>query len=390
MKPDLDLLHDYTNRGDENAFADLVRRHAGAVRGAAWRQTRNAELADEITQAVFIRLAQQAANFKPGSVLIGWLLRTTRYAAIDAIRSEVRRQKRENTMSLPQNVGAQPEDDPIEALWERVLPHLDGALEKLREADRNAILLRFFEDRSLAEVGSVLGVAEDAARKRVDRALDRLLGLLRQQGVATSSALLQPALLQNVAPSASDILVRKTVSLAISSTHAPPTVDAVLHSIALRSLKKRLLLWFTASATVLAVTGITVRAVQSRPPVFRPGTTGDYRIAGFPDPAPVNRFVAELQTELVAGERLRLAAKMHYPLHVNTRQGSTLIDNPTDFASNYEALFPPGRIALLLKSPRESLQVEARGVYIEAGVLWIAPDGDATKPVPRVFTINLD
>jgi RNA polymerase sigma factor (sigma-70 family) len=347
-------------------------------------------LADEITQGVFIRLAQQAANFKAGSILIGWLLRTTRYAAIDAIRSEVRRQKRENTMSLPENVGAQPEDDPTEALWELVLPHLDAALEKLREADRNAILLRFFEERSLAEVGLVLGVAEDAARKRVDRALERLLGLLQQQGVATSSALLQPALLLHVAPSAADSLVRKTVAMATSSVHAPPTVDSVVRSIALRSLKKRLLVWLSAGAAVLAVTGITVRALQSRPPVFRPGTTGDYRIAGFPDPAPVNRFVAELQTELVADERLRLAAKMHYPLHVNTRQGSTLIGDPKDFAASYEALFPPERIALLLKSPRESLQVEARGVYIEAGVLWIAPDGDPTKPVPKVFTINLN
>lgn len=390
MKSDLDLLKDYAEQGNEIAFTELVRRHAGVVRGAAWRQTRNAELADEITQAVFIRLAQQATKLKPGSVLIGWLLRTTRYTAIDAIRAEVRRQKRETTMPLVENTTLPIDDDPSEAVWERIAPHLDSALESLREADRNALLLRFFEDRSLAQVGAALGVAEDAARKRVDRALERLLHFLQQHGVTTSTAALPAALLLHVAPPATETLIRKTVVLATSAAKTPPAVTALVRSMALRSLKKRLSLWLTAAAVLGAFTGGTALALQKRPPVFTAGTAGDYRVAGFPDPAPVNRFVAELQTELIAGDRQKLASKMHYPLTVNTRMGSTIIGNAADFAASFNGLFPPQRIALILKSPRESLQAEARGVYIEAGVLWIGPDGGGAVPIPKVITLNLD
>src|SRR5688572_2100261 len=160
MIDDAQLLHTYVGTGDEAAFATIVDRHKGLVYGSALRQTNNAALAEEISQAVFIVLARKAATLKPGTILSGWLFRATRFIACDAIKAEHRRVKREQAslaMNPEMNDNAAASD---EAIWQEISPVLDEALTRLGDKDRNALLLRFFEQKNLAEVGQALGIGE--------------------------------------------------------------------------------------------------------------------------------------------------------------------------------------------------------------------------------------
>ena len=179
---DSELLKAYAADGSEPAFNELVRRHLGLVHSAALRLLDgNAAEAEDVAQTVFTDLARKARELANHGSLAGWLHTSTRFAAGKLRRSEQRRRQRElATMHAPT-----PDDSGT--LWEEIRPSLDDALHELPETDREAVLLRFFEKLSLTEVGSRLGIGEDAARKRVDRALDKLRGLLAARGVTSAT-----------------------------------------------------------------------------------------------------------------------------------------------------------------------------------------------------------
>ncbi|HEY4247490.1 MAG TPA: sigma-70 family RNA polymerase sigma factor [Lacunisphaera sp.] len=188
MTTDAELLHRYVAQRDERAFAEIVHRHLDLVYAAAHRRTGGrAHLAEEIAQAVFTDLARKAPTLSRHSALTGWLYRSTRYATIDAIRRESRRQN--FTKSLTAMIASDSSTgDFIE--WERLRPLIDQALDQLKESDREIMLLRFFKGHTFAEVGSSLNVSENAARMRAERALDRLRVHLGRRGVtSTTSAL---------------------------------------------------------------------------------------------------------------------------------------------------------------------------------------------------------
>src|SRR6185436_10093653 len=138
MTDDLQLLRTYAENGSEDAFATIVQRHLGLVYSAALRQVRDSHLAEEIAQVVFVILARKAGSLRDGTILSGWLFRTTRFAAARAARGEQRRQRREHEAALMESSTSEP-------AWEEVTPILDDALADLAESDRHAILLRFFE-----------------------------------------------------------------------------------------------------------------------------------------------------------------------------------------------------------------------------------------------------
>jgi len=186
MHNDRELLRQYAVGGSEAAFAEVVARYVNLVHGTALRRTNgDAALARDIAQIVFIDLARKADRLPSAVVLAGWLHRATRYAAADAMRAETRRKAREQ-LALAMNE-LQPDSAPD---WRQIRPLLDAALDRLPEVDRNAAVLRFFEQRSLADIGRALGVSEDAARKRVARALDKMRAFLRHHGVSTTSSAL--------------------------------------------------------------------------------------------------------------------------------------------------------------------------------------------------------
>jgi len=138
-----------------------------------------------VTQSVFIDLARKAASISSRTILTGWLYTSTRFAAAKTVRSEQRRHEREQQAFTMQELSPQFTPD---FTWEELRPVLDDVMHQLNETDRNAVLLRYFEDRQLAEVGARLGLSEDAARMRLSRALEKLRGLLAKRGVAASAA----------------------------------------------------------------------------------------------------------------------------------------------------------------------------------------------------------
>ncbi len=174
---DLQLLARYNSQRAEDAFAEIVRRHVDLVHSAALRQVRSPELAEEVSQAVFMELARQASYLPARTVLAAWLYHVTRRRAIDLVRREAGRRLREQTAQELQAMNATAED------WTHIEPLLDDAMDALEETDRLAVLLRYFQNKPLREVGQAIGVTDDAAQKRVSRAVERLREFLAKRDV---------------------------------------------------------------------------------------------------------------------------------------------------------------------------------------------------------------
>ena len=179
LEPDGQLIREYNDTQDGRAFTVLVQRHVHLVYATALRQLGDHGLAEEVTQNVFIALAQSAGRLGRHPTLAGWLHRTTLNKSRERLRAELRRWRREQTAV---NLAAARTEG--ESVWAGVVPLLDEALLELREADRLAVIMHFMEGRSFGEVGSTLGVGEDAARKRVHRCLEQLTGFFRRRGFA--------------------------------------------------------------------------------------------------------------------------------------------------------------------------------------------------------------
>ena len=190
MNDDLNLLRDYARRHSEDAFAALVSRYVNLVYSVALRQVGNPQVAEEITQAVFIILAQKAGAIPDQTILPGWLCRTARYASANALTIMRRRQRHEQKAHMQSSLteaASQPESADIP---QKIAPLLEAAMGKLRPKDHDALVLRFFEDRNFKDIGQALGISEDAAKKRVNRALEKLHRYFGRQGVSSTTAIL--------------------------------------------------------------------------------------------------------------------------------------------------------------------------------------------------------
>src|SRR6266516_3643400 len=155
------LLKEYVEHGSEEAFATLVARHVNKVYSIALRHTRNAHQAEEITQAVFVILARKSRQLGKRVILSGWLCRTARLSAVTFVRSEIRRSRREQEAQM-QNLLNESESE----VWPQIAPLLDAAMAGLSQADQDAVALRFFDGKSMKEIGAALGASEDAGQSR--------------------------------------------------------------------------------------------------------------------------------------------------------------------------------------------------------------------------------
>jgi len=195
MSSDSELLETYASRGDETAFRSLVERHLGLVHAAALRRLGgNTELAREVSQEVFVSLARKAGSLAGHSSLEAWLYQATRFAALAAGRAEARRARLHQTFSAM--CEAIPPETPVD--WEALRPVLDAAMDELRDGDRELMLLRYFLGLSHGEIGARLGLAENTARMRGERALERLRRILVKQGIPSTGVALA-ALMSNPA-----------------------------------------------------------------------------------------------------------------------------------------------------------------------------------------------
>lgn len=188
MEAGTEHLRRYVADRSEAAFASLVQQHLSLVYHAALRRTNgDTHLAEEVAQAVFANLAREAGSLQHHAVLTGWLYVATRHAAANAMRSEQRRKAREREALVMNEENSQ---DQSGGEWERLRPELDSVMDELNETDRNAVLLRFFENRTYADIGTSFRISEDAARMRVDRALEKLRTQLARRGITSTAAAL--------------------------------------------------------------------------------------------------------------------------------------------------------------------------------------------------------
>src|SRR6185503_18521664 len=176
-KTDIDLLQTYAATGSDQAFECRVQRHINLIYSTALRITRDRDLADEVTQAVFVVLSRKARSLPTKIILTGWLYRTARFASGDALKSKRRRNKREQEAAIMQTM---PDSD---SNWDEVAPLLEVAMGQLPEKDRDIILLRFFENKSFKEAGVALGISDDTAQKRIARGLEKLRRFFGNRGV---------------------------------------------------------------------------------------------------------------------------------------------------------------------------------------------------------------
>lgn len=244
------LLQQYAENQSDEAFAALVTRHVNLVYSVALRQVGNAHNAEEITQAVFIILAKKAAQLRHDRALSSWLFQATRLTANNFVRSEIRRHHREEEAFM-RSVLSESENE----VWPKIAPLLDTAVAGLREKDRQAIVLRFYEGRNMREVGLALGASEEAAGKRVSRALESLRKFFSKRGVMLSAAVIASAV------SASSVQAAPAgLAQTISTVAATKGAAAGGSTLTLAKGALKLMAWTKAKMAAVAAVAVLLAA----------------------------------------------------------------------------------------------------------------------------------
>ncbi|ACB77475.1 sigma-70 family RNA polymerase sigma factor [Opitutus terrae] len=395
MNDDDALLRSHVEHRSEQAFTELVQRHIGLVYATALRQLgQDTHLAEDVTQSVFTDLARKAAGLCGHATVAGWLYVSTRKAAAAVVRREQRRKRREQ---VAHSMHLTDSPDAPNADFARLRSVLDDALVELKPDEQEAIVLRFFEKHTLAEVGAVLRVTEEAARKRVDRALEKLHGVLTRRGITSTSVALGAALSQAGAASVPAGLAAKVAGVAVAQVGAasafsfaslaatliPPTAAALVGALGLIPQHR------TNHAAAAELAELT--AANSALPALRTEVTQLARTLA--DARELERAAAELPDL-----RATLAALPPPPPLVTTSNAVTITPQGTiswegehitldHFESNLTALH------LAASNGESKLLIHARGVQYpqmiyaldearKAGVRHIVVDSDA-MPDPK-------
>jgi RNA polymerase sigma factor (sigma-70 family) len=216
------LLREFVERDSEPAFAGIVARHLNQVYSVALRHTRNPHQAEEIAQAVFVILARKARRLGPRVNLSGWLYETARLTAVTLIRGEIRRARRQQE-ALMQTLPPEPETE----VWPQIAPLLDAAMARLNATDRHALVLRFFDGKTMREIGAALGGSEDAAKMRVNRAVEKLRRHLARHGVMTPAAALAAAVSAHSVQAAPGALAQSISSTAVTIANGSAAPAAI-------------------------------------------------------------------------------------------------------------------------------------------------------------------
>ncbi|MGC3957439.1 MAG: sigma-70 family RNA polymerase sigma factor [Verrucomicrobiota bacterium] len=255
-RSDQQLLQDYAQNRTDPAFAELVRRHIDLVYSAAMRRLGDAHLAEDVAQGTFTALAQNAHDLAGHPVLTGWLHRTTQNIAANLIRTNLRRQTREQeAVTMNQLLSSAPND----ANWQSIAPHLDAALDELESADRDMVMLRYFEKKSARETATQLGISEDAAQKRVSRAVDRLREFFAKRGVTVGASGLAVVISANAVQAAPVglALAISTAAALTGTTLATTATITATKAIAMTALQKTVV-----AATIAVLAGVGIYEAQ--------------------------------------------------------------------------------------------------------------------------------
>jgi RNA polymerase sigma factor (sigma-70 family) len=356
MTSDGELLGRYATTQSEDAFAELVRRHLDLVYSAALRQVNDdSHLAQDVAQTVFRDLAGKAAVLSTRETLTGWLYTSTHFAAAKAVRTERRRCAREQEACAMHDSLNAPSPEPD---WERLSPVLDEAMHELKASERDVILMRYFENCPLAAIGERLGLGEDAARKRVDRALEKLRVFLSRRGVATTAAL-------------TSVLSANAVQLAPAGLAATLTTASLTGAVA--GSGATLALWHLITMTKLKL-----------------GAIGVLVVAGVATPLVIQhqsqaRLRDEIHSLQAQGDELaRLKAENQHLSELLARMRSAA--TPESNQLN-ELLRLRSEVGLLRQQTNDlaTLQAENRSLRAARGGSpgSASPESEASDPIPR-------
>src|SRR5579871_358791 len=268
FEQDREQLRQFVQEGSQAAFAAIVERHLPFVYATCVREIRDADLAQDAAQVVFLILARKAATLHDGRVLASWLFQTARLVTRDILKKERRRMRREQ-IALQMGVATSYQ----EAVWMQTEPLLNEALAVLNSKERDAVLLRFIEGRSLKETGAALGLSEGAANMRISRALQKMRRHLDKGGVALSASLLTALIAESTARSSPVIPVAlKTLMGEGAQTAIPLLLASVRLTQIARGVEQtmRWLIWksvavvtVTAAVCSIGVTTVHSHTVQS-------------------------------------------------------------------------------------------------------------------------------
>ena len=260
----MELVRDYARNGSEEAFATLVSRYVNLVYSVAFRQLGDAHLAEEVTQAAFIILAGKADSLGPKTILSAWLCRTAQFVAAKVLRTQQRRQNREQEVYMQSLLNPpEPENSP----WLDIAPLLDNAMAGLGDKDHSAIVLRFFESKDLRQIGAALGVSENAAKKRVGRAVEKLRKFFVRHGITLSAAVIAGAISAN-SVQAAPVALAKTVTagaLAKGAAASASTVTLIKGALKIMAWTKAKMAIVASVGVLLAVgtTTVTIKEIRN-------------------------------------------------------------------------------------------------------------------------------
>ena len=306
---DHQLLRQHLRDPSSHALATLIERHLPLVQSVARRITNNDEAARDISQTVFLRLVKKASKIPSSLPLTAWFHRETHSAAVDHVRSETRRQKREQTAASFDSMNASPQ------LWEDLAPEIDGAIDQLSENDRALVLLRFYQNKTHPQIARELGIREDAARMRTNRALEKLRAILGKRGITTTSALLASTLPSHAVSPA-------TPSLAASINTSLTTIPASAGALAF--VKTHLTAFSALAIGAAAVTTQQIKINQLEQAQTNPPPQSQPQPSTRPSHRSTSRFSSGENSNLLAifanpdpSERLHLIQKfsLSLPIH---------------------------------------------------------------------------
>ncbi len=281
---DQSLIAEYVDRHSEEAFTSLVHRYYGLVFSSAFRRVGDRTIAADVAQTVFVLLASQAARLRGRSSIAGWLHLAAGLKAREHGRAESRRRLREHlasTMDLP------PSSSETDAAWHLLEPLLDEALESFKPADREAVLLRFFQNRGLREVGTALGIPEDTARKRIARSIESLRTWFHRRGITVPTAILGAAMSAHGSEPVTNDGITFVAHTALRSA-TPVTLSPFLKSLLLMtSIKIPLVITGVAVAILLLAT--RHRSVTQKAPFASLADGNRVTVADAPGPRILRR-----------------------------------------------------------------------------------------------------
>ncbi len=271
---DIELVRDYAAHQSEQAFETLVSRHVNWVYSAALRQAHDPHLAEEITQAVFIILAKKSASLTAKTILSGWLYRTACYAAKDALRAQRRRQHYEQEAYMQSTL----HEAQADSAWQELSPLLDEAMMHLGQSDRDALVLRFFENKNSQEIGAAIGLSGEAAKKRVSRALEKLRLYFFKRGIKVSTGVLSGAISAHSVSIAPATLAKTAAAAAFvkGSAASASTLTLVKGALKIMAWTKAKMAIAASAGILLAIgtTTVTVKEIQEH-------RTYPWQISGF-------------------------------------------------------------------------------------------------------------